>query len=792
MSESKYQPELEVELDLLTTMTGVSISKHLVDEHLTLLWANKAYYELIEYPKEEYEALFHNLPDLYFADHPETMQILKDKIIYAFENNIKSYEVIVNMPVKNGFKWTKILTTFTDMMKDDKIIAYTVMTDIDNDMKEELIKTITYESIPGFVSQQRVCRDGHLILLEANSKFADFIGYDEKSIASYIPFSSILEEEKSMLDQNILRMQQGEPVRFIFHTKDKNGMTACMQINGRCIRWEGDEPIYLFVYIDITEQNQLQEKLKQQSEELQKALILAEKANNAKSDFLANMSHDIRTPMNAVIGMTMIAKAHINNQEKISDCLNKIESSSKLLLSLINEVLDMSKIESGKLVLSKQDVNIGEILEELVVMMQPEIRGKHHSLHINMLHLEHENVWGDPQRIMQILMNILSNAIKYTPENGLIKITIKEETLIKSAGIYEFVFEDNGRGMKPEFIDKIFLPFERADDNKITSIQGTGLGMSISYQLVKMMKGDIEVESEYGRGSRFTICLPFKYRDQAIDEKINTGGKGILVVDNDEIACATTCHYLDEIGISCNYVCSGEEALEKVEQKYENGKDYFAIIIDLKMPGMNGLETTRHIREIVGENIPIIILSAYDIEEYEEEAYAMKVDACMTKPVYKSKLVRILKSFTHGGKEEEASDKTFKLSDTDYSGKRILLVEDNELNREIAVEILSTTGVTVDTAGNGLEAVEIISKAPLDFYNLVLMDIQMPVMDGYEATQKIRLLPNLNMTRLPIVAMTANAFSEDIENAVRAGMNNHLSKPIDIKALMKILNTYLC
>lgn len=789
---SYLQSNLELEYNLLTNLLGTSISIHALDIHLSVLWANDAYYKLIGYPKEEYEALFHNQPDLYLEDYPETKKIITDKIYNALENQLNGYEMMVRMPVKGGMKWVKISTTFTDQLVNGTNIAYTVMTDIDNTMQEELIKSFTYENIPGFVSQQKVCRDGHLVLLEANSKFADFIGCDEKSITSYIPFSSISEAEKSVLDQNILHMQQGEAVHFVFHTKDKNGMTACMQINGRCIRWDNDEPVYLFVYIDITEQNQLQEKLKQQSIELQEALRLAEKANNAKSDFLANMSHDIRTPMNAVMGMTMIAKAHINNQEKISDCLNKIEGSSKLLLSLINEVLDMSKIESGKLVLSKQEINLGNLLEELVVMMQPEIRSKHHSLHIHMLHLKHENVWGDPQRITQVLMNILSNAIKYTPENGLIKITIKEEILTENVGIYDFIFEDNGRGMKPEFIDKIFLPFERANDNKIIPIQGTGLGMSISYKLIKMMKGDVEVESEYGKGSRFTVTIPFKYMNPVVNEKIDIGGKSILVIDNDEIACVTTCHYLDEMDISCNYVCSGEEALEMLGQDYEKQKNCFAIIVDLKMPGMNGLETIRHIREIVGEHIPIIILSAYDIEEYEEEIHAVKVDVCMTKPVYKSKLLHTLRSFVEKEKKETVPDNTFKLSDADYSGKRILLVEDNELNREIAVEILSTTGVTVDTAENGLEAVEIITKAPLDFYNLVLMDIQMPVMDGYEATRKIRLLPNLNMTRLPIVAMTANAFSEDIENAVRAGMNNHLSKPIDIKALMKILNTYLC
>lgn len=411
--------------------------------------------------------------------------MITDKIYSAIANQTDGYEVVVRMPVKGGLKWVKIATTFTDQLVDGVNIAYTVMTDIDDSMQEQLIKSITYESIPGFVSQQKICRDGRFVLLEANKKFADFVGLEENEVTSYLPFSSISEDEMSILKKNILHMQQGQPVYFTFHTKDKYGMNVCMQISGKCIRWEADEPVYLFVYIDITEQYELQKKLKQQSIQLQEALRQAEKANNTKSDFLSNMSHDIRTPMNAIMGMTMIAKAHINNREKVLDCLGKIESSSKLLLSLINKVLDMSKIESGKLVLSKQDINIGVLLEELIVMMQPQTRSKQHSLHVYMQHFKHENVWGDLQRINQILMNILSNAIKYTPENGLINITVEEEELDGKTGMYKFIFEDNGIGMKPEFLDKIFLPFERANDDKIANIQGTGLGMSISYRIIK-------------------------------------------------------------------------------------------------------------------------------------------------------------------------------------------------------------------------------------------------------------------------------------------------------------------
>lgn len=791
MEEKYLKPRVALQYELLTKLMGVSISVHLLDEHLTMVWANDYYYELIEYPQDEYEATFHNRPDLYFADYPELNTIINNKIHHALENKINGYEVIIPMPVKNGIKWVKIATTFTDQLVDNAFVAYVVMTNIDENMQGILEKKITYENIPGFFSKQRLSHDGHFVLLEANHKFKDFIGVEDEQLLSFIPFSSLDKESKEIFDQNIPLMQQGESVNFIFSAIDKNGCRAYLKVNGSCIKWEEDEPVYIFIYIDITEQHDLQEQLKKQSMQLQEALQTAEKANNAKSDFLANMSHDIRTPMNAIVGMSFIAKANIDNPVKVLDCIEKIETSSKLLLSLINEVLDMSKIESGKLVLSEDDVNIGSLMEELVVMMQPDTKKKRHALHAHITELKHENVVGDSQRIKQVMMNILSNAIKYTPEKGLISITIKEKDLHDGSGIYTFIFEDNGRGMKPEFIERIFLPFERADDTDVSAIQGTGLGMSISYKMVRMMGGNIKVESEYGKGSRFTIELPLHYSEQAPDETVDTGGRSVLVVDNDEISSMSVCHHLTEIGIPNDFVRSGHEAIGNILNCKQRGNDYFAIIMDLKMPGMNGLETTREIRKIMGEKIPIIILSAYDIEEYSVEAREAKVDACISKPVYRSKLVRVLKSFTTPAKEEVKKTVRPKMFDADYSGKRILVVEDNELNREIAEKILGMSGATVETAVDGLDAVNTVSRSEEGYYDMILMDVQMPVMNGYDATRKIRLLPRSDVTRMPIIAMTANAFAEDIMNAIQSGMNTHLAKPIDIRALSSVLDKYL-
>jgi len=785
--------ETDLEYNLLMGLTGASVSKHLLDEHFTVLWANDFYYDMIGYPKEEYEALYHNKPDLYFKGHDEAWNTLSKNVYEALANKANGYEAIIQMPTRNGERWTKIISTFTDQLQDGIPISYTVMTDVEDVMRRRIEQTIAYDNIPGFISKHKVHKDGSFTLLEANDKYKDFSGIDKNSFSSFSPFSRLDETSRNIMNAHIPRMLKGEAVHFVIQSKDKNGNDAWLQLNGECIGWEGDEPIYLIVYInitDITEQRELQKKLEKQSKQLKEALESAEKANQAKSDFLARMSHDIRTPMNAIMGMTAITKAHIDERERVLDCMEKINGASKLLLSLINEVLDMSKIESGRLILSEDELNLGELLQDLVIMMQPEIKSKQQTLNIHVKNLRHENVKGDTQRIKQVLMNILSNAIKYTQENGRITIEIYEKEPHDGIGNYQFVFQDNGRGMKPEFLDKIFLPFERASDDEIKTIQGTGLGMSISHKIIQMMGGDIKVESEYGKGTRFTIDIPLVYRDQKPDEMIEVEGLDVLVVDDDKIACQNTCSCLREIGINSECVYSGSDAIEKVRQHHLAEKEYFAVIIDLKMPQMNGIETTRQIRRFVGADVPIIILSAYDLEEYEAEAKVVKANGFITKPLYKSKLLQVLRSFLGKGYKPEPP-RPFKLSNADYSGKRILLVEDNELNREIAVEIIGSTGITIDTAVNGLDAVRKVTQSEEGFYQMILMDIQMPVMDGYEATRQIRSLQRTDITHMPIIAMTANAFSEDVTNAIKAGMNYHLAKPIDIGVLMDILNKYL-
>lgn len=791
--ELQRQKPLDPEYSLLMSTLGVSVSKHLLDEHYTVIWANDYYYELIGYSKEEYESTYHNQCNLYFVGYETYWNQIVEKVEAAFKNGDQGYEVFVQMPRKGGaLIWTKIVAKFTDEFYNGYRVSYSVITNVDDIMQMRIDQTVTYNNIPGFIAKYRFGKD-RISLIEANDKTIEFFGLDKDNLAGYEPFSRVNEKSRDILEQNFPAMYKGESVHFVIQSQDKNGNYAWLQLNGECVSWKDGEPVYLIVYIDITditEQRELQKKLEEQSRELKETLEYAERANKAKSDFLARMSHDIRTPMNAIVGMTAIAETHIDEKDRVLDCLKKITGASKLLLSLINEVLDMSKIESGRLKLSDDEFNLGELLQELIVMMQPEIKKRGHRLDVHVTNMLHENVVGDSQRIKQVLMNILSNAVKYTPDNGRIVIEVNETPAGEGAATYRLIFEDNGRGMKPEFLEKLFLPFERADDLEIRNIQGTGLGMAISHNILQMMGGDIQVESEYGKGTRFTVHMPLKFQNQDKADVVELTDLSVLVVDDDTIACQGTCDCLEQIGISSDWVSSGPAAIDVIVRRYEVNKEYFAVIMDLKMPGMDGIETTRRIREAVGKEIPIIILSAYDLEEYEREARKAGASGFISKPLFKSKLIQMLKKFAHNKSGEEETPPT-KFSNADYSGKRVLLVEDNELNREIAVEIVGSTGVEIETAIDGQDAVDKVMASEEKYYDLILMDVQMPVMDGYEATRRIRTLGRADTAEVPIIAMTANAFLEDVKQAMEAGMNYHLAKPINIRELMDILDKYL-
>ncbi|MDE7223716.1 MAG: response regulator [Acetatifactor sp.] len=543
---------------------------------------------------------------------------------------------------------------------------------------------------------------------------------------------------------------------------------------------------------DITDQ-------RKKERETRKALLdayeAANRASSAKTDFLSRMSHDIRTPMNAIIGMTAIAGTRLQEPEKLAECLGKITSASRHLLALINEVLDMSKIESGTLSLNEEEFNLSGLMDNLLGMMHPMMEEKRHELEVRIHDLEHENVIGDSMRIQQAFMNIVSNAVKYTPEGGRIHIELSERPSgqIKT-GCYEFVFEDNGIGMSQEFLTHLFEPFERAEDVRISKTQGTGLGMPIARNIIRMMGGDIQVESQLEKGSRFTVQILLKYQEEDVVSLAELIKLPVLVADDDEIACQSTCLMLNELGLQSEGVLSGEEAVERMDSARSRREDYFAVILDWKMPGMDGIETAREIRRRVGADVPIIILSGYDWSQCEMEARAAGVDAFITKPLFKSRLVSVLRSLVAESKAaepEQPREEMQKTLEHDFTGKRVLLVEDNELNREIATEILQMVGLEVETAENGSIGVDMVAAAAPGFYNLVLMDIQMPVMNGYQATCAIRALDRKDAKYIPIVAMTANAFAEDIQAAKSSGMNEHMAKPIDLNRLMEVLGRWL-
>ena len=524
---------------------------------------------------------------------------------------------------------------------------------------------------------------------------------------------------------------------------------------------------------------------------LKDAYRAAENASRAKTEFLSNMSHDIRTPMNAIIGLTAIAGANIESQDRVVECLGKITKSSRHLLGLINEVLDMARIESGRMSLAEEDFSLPELVDNLLTLTKPAIDEHKHQLEVHVEHIEHEAVCGDSLRIQQVFVNLMSNAVKYTPDGGNITLTIKEKPNgFSELGCYEFSIEDNGIGMTPEFQKIMFEPFSRADDHRTTKVQGTGLGMAIARNIVNLMNGNIQVESAPNKGTKITVTVYLKLQENEKEQEKELLDLPVLVVDDDKTCCESTVATLQEIGIAGEWVLTGKEAVERCAARHKTGRDYFAVILDWKMPEMDGIATARRIRECVGEDVTIIILTSFDFSEIEEEARAVGVNAFMAKPLFRSRLTATLRQFTSGKKEKNARNYLEDFAKENYAGKRILLVEDNALNREIATEIIGMTGVTIDIAENGKIAVEKVMEAPEKWYDLIFMDIQMPIMNGYEATAAIRALAG-SRGKVPIIAMTANAFAEDVQLAKNTGMNEHIAKPLDLNKLNDVLKQWL-
>lgn len=534
-------------------------------------------------------------------------------------------------------------------------------------------------------------------------------------------------------------------------------------------------------------------KERQQEMALQSAFDAAETANRAKTDFLSNMSHDIRTPMNGIIGMTAIASAHIDDKERVQDCLKKITHASKHLLSLINEVLDMSKIESGKVDLVEEEFNLSDLIDNLLTMTNSQIAEHHHELSVNISGVTHEAVVGDSLRIQKVFTNLMGNAVKYTPDGGKIKLSITEKPCNQArVGCYEVIFEDNGIGMSEEFQDCIFEPFARAgDDSHVNKVQGTGLGMTISRNIVRMMGGDIKVESKLGVGSRFIVTMYLKFQETEVVQYEKFVDLDVLVADDDALSLESCCGMLNDLGMKAEGVSTGMEAVEQVVLHHQQRRDYFACIIDWRMPDMDGIATTRAIRKTVGKDVPIIIISAYDWSDIEQEARTAGADAFISKPLFRSRLVKTFSSLVGGDDFEEQETPFVALEAIDLKGSRALLVEDNELNAEIATEILEMTGLAVEHVGDGVEAVDKMAECEDGYYDMIFMDIQMPRMNGYDAARAIRTMDRNYCRQVPIIAMTANAFAEDVHAAKTAGMNEHIAKPLDLNTLAKILSKWI-
>ncbi len=653
--------------------------------------------------------------------------------------------------------------------------------------REAIIKTI-----PGGLS--RIEARNYKKVIWYSGDYLEMIGYTAEQFESELNSEwtyVCMDDQERILNIAKSLHETGQNAVLETKIKRRNGEERILTITMCYISgedsWDGIPSIYS-VGIDITKERQEQDRQRTALEDAYKA---ARVANAAKTNFLSSMSHDIRTPMNAIVGMTVIAKANINAPDKLNDCLNKINVSSRHLLSLINEVLDMSKIESGKIDLLPENVDLPELIENITDMCKSLVEEKHLDFQIVVGHVSHEKVIADGERIKQIFMNLLSNAIKYTPEGGTVRFTINEvESMVRGRGRYEFIFTDTGIGMPKDFIPHLFEPFSRAEDSRISKIQGTGLGMAITENIIHMMNGTIEVTSELGKGSQFIVSLPLQLQIEEEKKEEELIGNSVLVVDDDQMVCESAVLLLKELGIRGSWVLSGNQAVQDILEAHINKEDYFAVILDWKMPEMDGLETIRQIRKIMGEDVPIIIISAYDYSEIEDEFIRAGADAFITKPLFKSKMLHVLQLFCSSNSLETTSDYA-EHQHIDLCGKRVLLAEDNELNREIAAEILQMQGILVDTAENGMRAAEMYAASCLGGYDAILMDIQMPVMDGYEATARIRSMEREDAKTIPILALTANAFITDIGKAQNAGMNDHIAKPIDVEVLIKTLQKWL-
>lgn len=791
MGGNKKIKPADYEYLALMDLLGVSVSKHLLDEHFTLVWANEYYYEFTGWPKEEYEATFHNRPDLYYKNDPKEWLELTDAVLSALAKGEDGYKLLSRFRRKNGdYIWIQFSAKFADEYIDGYQVAYSVLTNVNDIIQMQKEQSVTYEGLPGFAAKYRIGQDLSLNLLEGNSRFMEYFG-DEADGAHTLHQKNIEENMIAILESRE-KLLTGEPVQLTMHVKSRQGKTLWLQVNASCVSWQDGCPVYLAIFIDITDVTELREiqrRLTAQADALKDALAVAEHANQAKSDFLSRMSHEIRTPMNAIIGMTAIAGANKEDPQRVADCLEKIGYSAKHLMTLINDILDMSKIDEGKMQIAHEVFNLETVVEQITSIIYPQAVGKGLAFTVPLVDITDPVLIGDPLRLNQVLINLLSNALKFTPEGGTVRMEIRLLQRRADRARLRFTVSDTGIGMSKAFMDQLFKPFEQESAAIGQKFGGTGLGMAITKNLVTLMGGTISVKSEVAIGSTFTIELDFDVPEDGTiqhPKQSTLEALKVMIADDDRDSCVHASLLLESLGILSDWVQTGEACVEKVRSAHKTGEDFDVCLIDWRMSDIDGIETTRRIRESVGPETTVIIMTAYDWSAIEKIARAAGANAFLSKPIFASTLYNTLLSVTGISKSVMTPAERVSLKRPELAGRHVLLVEDNDLNREIAVELLKMTDVTTDCAGNGQEALEQF-LAMGDGYDLILMDVQMPVMDGYEATKAIRRSGHPRAEIVPIIAMTAAAFHEDVVRAAESGMNGHLAKPIDPALLYQTL-----
>lgn len=778
----------DYEYSALMRLLGVSVSKHLLDEHFTLVWANEFYYDLIGWPKEEYEERFHNRPDLYYAGDQKEWKELENVVTEALREGRGGYKLVSRFRRKNGdYIWVQFSAAFADEYIDGYQVAYSTLTNIDHIVRMQKEQSITYENLPGFVAKYQIGVKGgemEFELLEANTQFMEYFGEAGETGGRRLYQKNILDNQ-AVLEEQKGHIREGKPLHFVMCVESRRGQTLWLQVNAACIEWKGGYPVYLTIFIDITDVTELrrmQKKLTEQTEALKDALAVAEQASQAKADFLSRMSHEIRTPMNAIIGMTTIAGAYLDDRARVQDCLTKIGYSSKHLMSLINDILDMSKIEAGKMKIAREPFDLVTVIESITSIIYPQAVEKGISFHVPMVDIDVTVLTGDNLRLNQVLLNLLTNAVKFTSEGGDIRLEIVQTQRTNRKISLRFIVRDTGIGMSSEFLAHVFQPFEQESAATGRKYGGTGLGMAITKNLVTLMGGTISVDSEPGNGSAFMVDLDFDVPVSENSHKSQThpalGRLKVLVSDDDRDSGIHAAMMLKKLGIRSDWAGTGEECVNMVREAHRVGEGYDVCLVDWKMPDLDGIEVTRRIRRLVGPSATIIIITAYDWSYIEKSAREAGANAFLAKPIFASTLYNTLLSLTGADHTITVPEPEMKLRREELEGRHVLLAEDNDLNREIVTELLQMTGVTVDCAVNGKEALEKF-LAGGEAYDLILMDVQMPVMDGYQAAEAIRGCGHKRAGTIPIIAMTADAFHEDVLRAMKAGMDGHLAKPID-------------